>query len=75
MTSHGTKAAPVKIETANVLAFNTITASSGTPTTAMALPTALTVSPIHSNRKFRCRSRPPTLRGVRVTSGPTACTF
>ena len=75
MTSHGTKAAAVKTETANVLAFNTITASSGTPTIAMALPTALTVSPIQSNRKFRCRSRPPTRRGVRVTSGPTACTF
>jgi hypothetical protein len=45
------------------------------PTVAMALPTALTVSPIHSNRKFRCRSRPPTRRGVNVTSCPAACTF
>lgn len=50
----------VKAATMKVLACKTVTASSGIPTTAMALPTSLIVSPNHSNRKFRCHNSPPT---------------
>ena len=45
--------------TAKVLACRAVTASSGTPAAAMAVPAPLTVSPIHSSRKFRCHSSPP----------------
>ena len=36
-----------------------LNASNGIPTTAIAVPTALIDSPIHSSRKFRCHSTPP----------------
>ena len=59
MSSQGRYAAAVSAATAKVLAWSTVTASNGTPTTAIALPAPLIVSPIHSSRKFRCHSRPP----------------
>jgi hypothetical protein len=61
MTSQGSHAAAVSTLTASVLACSTVTATSGTPTMAIALPTLLTVSPIHSSRNVRCHSRPPCL--------------
>ena len=82
MISHGSHAAAVSPPTTNVLACSTMTATSGTPTTAMALPSWLTVSPIHSSRKLRCRSSPPNRRppagppgrclpGLKIPFGPT----
>ena len=64
MSSHGSHPAAVSTPTTNVLACSTMTATSGTPTTAMALPSWLTVSPIHSSRKLRCRSSPPNRRSL-----------
>jgi len=61
MTSQGSHAAAVSTLTANVLACSTVTATSGTPTMAIALPTWLTVSPIHSSRNLRRHSSPPCL--------------
>ena len=58
-TSQGRYAAAVSAATARVEACKTSAASSGIPTTAIAFPVALIDSPIHSNRKFRCRSTPP----------------
>src|SRR5215469_3376435 len=62
MTSQGSHAAAASTPTANVLACSTVTATSGTPTRAMALPSWLIVSPVHSSRKLRCRSSPPNRR-------------
>ena len=67
MTSQGRYAAAVKAATVKVLACRAVTASSGIPTTAIALPIPLTVSPSHSNRKFRCHSRPPNRCGRRLS--------
>src|SRR5215831_15542446 len=62
MTSQGSHAAAASTPTVNVPACSTVTATSGTPTRAMALPSWLTVSPVHSSRKLRCRSSPPNRR-------------
>jgi hypothetical protein len=82
MSSHGSHPAAVSTPTTNVLACSTMTATSGTPTTAIALPSWLTVSPVHSSRKLRCRSSPPNRRpsagppgrclpNLRIPFGPT----
>jgi hypothetical protein len=82
MTSHGSQPAAVSTPTTNVLACSTMTATSGTPTMAIALPSWLTVSPIHSSRNLRCRSSPPNRRpsagppgrflpNLTAASGPT----
>ncbi|HTS99429.1 MAG TPA: hypothetical protein VMI33_22695 [Streptosporangiaceae bacterium] len=62
MTSQGSHAAAASTPTASGPACSTMTATSGTPTTAIALPSWLTVSPIQSSRKLRCRSSPPDQR-------------
>src|ERR1017187_3341245 len=69
ITSHGRYAAAVRAATAKVLARRTVTAASGTPTTAIELPAPLIVSPIHSSRKFRCPDRPPGLAGLDGLTG------
>src|ERR1035437_848566 len=69
ITSHGRYAAAVRAATAKVLARRTVTAASGTPTTAIELPAPLIVSPIHSSRKFRCPNRPPGLAGLEGLTG------
>jgi hypothetical protein len=62
MTSQGSQAAAVSRVTANVPACSTMTAVSGTPTTAMALPSWLMVSPSQNRAKLRCQSSPPKRR-------------
>lgn len=62
MTSQGRYAAAASAPTSNVVACKINTASSGTPISAMALPSWLTVSPIQNKRKLRCRNSPPNCR-------------
>src|SRR6516164_4241609 len=73
MTSQGSHAAAASTPTANVLACSTVTATSGTPTRAMALPSWLIVSPVHSSRKLRRRSSPPNRRCP--LAPPIPCSF
>ncbi len=72
MTSHGSHAVAATAPTTNGLARRSMTASSGTPPSAIALPSWLTVSPNHSNRKLRCHSNPPRVRAT-VEASPMAC--
>ncbi len=62
MTSQGRYAAAASTPTSKVVASKNSTASSGTPISAMALPSWLTVSPIQNKRKLRCRKSPPNRR-------------
>jgi len=59
ISSHGSHVIATSAVTANVPACRTVTAASGIATTAMAVPTWLTVSPDHSSRKSRCHRSPP----------------
>jgi hypothetical protein len=72
VSSHGSHAVAARAPTTNGLACRPMTASSGTPASAITLPSWLTVSPNHSSRKFRCQTRPPCRRSP-VSGSPAFC--
>jgi hypothetical protein len=59
ISSHGSQVMATSAVAVKVLACKTVTATKGIATTAMAVPTWLTVSPNQSNRKSRCHRSPP----------------
>src|ERR1035441_7822867 len=69
ITSHGRYAAAVRAATAKVLARRTVTAASGTPTTAIELPAPLIVSPIPSSWKVRRGGQGRDGEGARAQDG------
>ena len=69
MSANAAVAAEVSKPTWNVDAPSTTTAVSGKASWVTAEPISLTVCPLHSSRKFRCRHRDPAATGSAASSG------